>query len=124
MYQQKSEVRTTWLQIAKVSRTSGQYQIATNAINRTPSGGLAYAIEKAKLSWVQGQAHEALKGLKEEFVRRKTAELVGTEKSEDDQAINEAKAHLLLGRWMQHTGQDQMDAIIAQFEEVIKLQPE
>ncbi len=133
MHGHKAEIGATWLQMAKMARTSGQFQIAQNAILHARSFNAPYYfIEKAKLLWSEGNHHQALLELQDELKKHEAilrnsnsnhGESEEVEIVEGSESAVTAKTLLLVGRWMQQGGQAHYKEVINQFDKVIKLIP-
>jgi hypothetical protein len=99
-----------------------------------------FYLEEAKLLWKQGLHHQALLQLQTEW-KKKSSALFSPRNSSSENSFSvmasdegnapeieendllAAKAMLLIGRWMQETGQVQHDDIVSQYKRVTKVQP-
>lgn len=117
-----SEIGKCWLQIAKVCTSNGNFQTASSAIiqaslKQAPNT----AIQHAKLLWKQGQPHRALSMLKLEIdqnplLLQMSDNSAGLSDTDNPNAIQAAKIHLLVAKWMQESVHGHPDEILKEYK--------
>ncbi|GAB4838582.1 hypothetical protein Ancab_028127 [Ancistrocladus abbreviatus] len=139
-----AQVGSCWLQYAKLCRSSGHYETASQAILEAQSSGASNVhIEKAKLLWSMRRSDGAIAELQQSLLNM-PVEVVGSAAISsitslalgplnppsihvDSQNSNEscdiAKTLLLYSRWIHYTGQKQKEDVMSLYSRVRELQP-
>lgn len=117
---------TSWVHLARLARTSGQFQVASHALmNAAALDADGATVERAKLLREQGDLHRALLEL-EPVEPDLHALSKGRSKKHPDGAAaasSTAERLLLATDWMQESGQLAGSSVIRRYEIAIKLRP-
>ncbi|KAK2737122.1 serine/threonine-protein kinase M1 [Myotisia sp. PD_48] len=122
------DAASVWQQIARIARKSNYTDQAFNAILRaTQLNDKSSTIEYARLLWKEGDHRSAIKALESAISANSftsgdltTADIATSSLSTNNQPnILLAKAHLLLAKWMDGSGQTQSEIIIQRYREAI-----
>ena len=132
-----SEMAKNWLQCAKMSRKSGDWQTATSAVRHAKALGTPHAlIEAAKIVHAQGNVYQALQILEpipiptSEFIRMHSSSLTCQIDTDNQHNANHeqnqfrAKLLLLTTNWIQEAQQQQGTQVIERYKAVVKLNEE
>ncbi|GIK07921.1 serine/threonine-protein kinase M1 [Aspergillus viridinutans] len=121
----ESDIAGSWLTSARLSRKGNYTNQAYHSMLRAARlKDRSATIEHARLLWKDGHHRKAIQTLEgaiaaDEFAS--DASSSGGSKSEKQQNLLAARAHLLLAKWTDRAGQTQSDVIVQRYREAIKL---
>ena len=124
------DIAASWQMTAKLARKAKSYSQAFNAILRASIlGDKSATIEQAKLMWVEGHHRKAIQALEgaiesgtfesKSFLSERASVTLTAEQHQQQNAVT-AKAHLLLGKWLDSAGQTQSEVIIKTYRNATK----
>ncbi|KAK5087209.1 serine/threonine-protein kinase M1 [Lithohypha guttulata] len=119
-----NDMASSWLTTAKLARKARLPNQAFDAAMRASSlGSQSVIIEQSKLMWLEGRPRKAIKTLEKAiesgafnastYLANRDPTLSRSETQEQNDMT--AKAHVLLGKWLDQAGQTQSDVIIKTF---------
>ncbi|KAF7116577.1 hypothetical protein CNMCM5793_005058 [Aspergillus hiratsukae] len=121
----ESDIAASWLTSARLSRKGNYTNQAYHSMLRAARlKDRSATIEHARLLWKDGHHRKAIQTLEgaiaaDEFASDTSSS--GVSKSEKQQNLLAARAHLLLAKWTDRAGQTQSDVIVQRYREAIKL---
>ncbi|KAF7183700.1 hypothetical protein CNMCM7691_004050 [Aspergillus felis] len=121
----ESDIAGSWLTSARLSRKGNYTNQAYHSMLRAARlKDRSATIEHARLLWKDGHHRKAIQTLEgaiaaDEFASDTSSS--GGSKSEKQQNLLAARAHLLLAKWTDRAGQTQSDVIVQRYREAIKL---
>ncbi|KAK3954844.1 phosphatidyl inositol 3-kinase [Pseudoneurospora amorphoporcata] len=127
------EISSSWLATARLARKSGSTHQSFNAVLRAQQLGDSSAVlEYAKLFYKDGQHRKAIqllqRAIDDDVFNNDSAMVIDTPTSSKSQESHrnllKAKAHLLLAKWLDSTGQTHAGALRSKFQEAAKTHPQ
>lgn len=127
-----SQMGSLWLTTARLSRKAGNTEAAYNAVLQAyECGDKAAKLEEARLLWREGhgrQAISALEGAIKSEVFNEESQIIDVDSMTTKSAAPEgqkqnmllAKAHLLLAKWLDASGQTQTKDMTAKYQYAAK----
>lgn len=120
-----NDVASAWLSSARLARKARSTTQAFNAVLKASAlGDKSAAIEQAKLMWLEGHHRKAIQTLEgaiesgafgaHDYMSENGPITLTVEQRHSQNEIT-AKAHVLLGKWMDQAGQTQSEVIIRTF---------
>ncbi|KAK7962455.1 uncharacterized protein PG986_003280 [Apiospora aurea] len=121
------DISSLWLSSAKLARKANSMHQSFNAVlHASQLGDNSATIENARLLWKQGHNRKAIQTLRgaisnNVFLNKSFVSEESFEKSvETQQNMLVARAHLLLAKWLDDTGQTHASALRQQYQNVPK----
>ncbi|EGO53602.1 phosphatidyl inositol 3-kinase [Neurospora tetrasperma FGSC 2508] len=126
------EISSSWLATARLARKSGSTHQSFNAVLRAQQlGDSSAVIEYAKLFYKDGQHRKAIQLLQraiDDDLFNDGMMAIDTPTSSKSQQSHrnllKARAHLLLAKWLDSTGQTHAGALRSKFQEAAKTHPQ
>lgn len=127
------EISSSWLATARLARKAGSTHQSFNAVLRAQQLGDSSAVlEYAKLFYKDGQHRKAIqllqRAIDDDVFNSDSAMVIDTPSSSKSQETHrnlmKAKAHLLLAKWLDSTGQTHASALRSKFQEAAKTHPQ
>ncbi|KXX76695.1 Protein kinase rad3 [Madurella mycetomatis] len=126
------DISSQWLSSARLARKSGSMHQSFNAVLHAQQLGDGSAIiENARLLYKDGHHRKAIQVLQlaittNSFITANTSSIPPTSSKNPDSQRNllTARAHLLLAKWLDSTGQTHASALRSQYQQAAKTYPQ
>ncbi|KAJ4405694.1 serine/threonine-protein kinase M1 [Neurospora sp. IMI 360204] len=127
------EISSSWLVTARLARKSGSTHQSFNAVLRAQQlGDSSAVIEYAKLFYKDGQHRKAIqllqRAIDDDLFNSDSMMVIDTptpsKSQESHRNLLKARAHLLLAKWLDSTGQTHVGALRSKFQEAAKTHPQ
>ncbi|KAK0655783.1 hypothetical protein B0T16DRAFT_487236 [Cercophora newfieldiana] len=126
------DISSLWLSSARLARKAGSIHQSFNAVLHAQQLGDASAtIENAKLLYKDGHHRKAIQVLQfaidtDSFINESlaTAPPTSSKSSETQRNLLTARAHLLLAKWLDSTGQTHASALRSKYQQAAKTHPQ